>query len=128
MIISPKKLRAELESWFLSEANATAICVHNVFAVPKSSGAGYKIIVDCSKPEGESVNNHVSDIVEKFSYLRVGELAENMNRGDYIAITYIKDAYRAITIHPSDRPRQAICWDFGEGPNYFGPILKPFSV
>ena len=42
-----------------------------------------------------------------------------MKRFDFIAIIDIKDAYRAIFIHPSDRPRQGILWDFGDGPQFY---------
>lgn len=78
-------------------------------------GESLRNIIDCSKPEGGSINNYVNEVSAPFSYQGVDDLVGEMARNDYIAMIDIKDAYRAINIHPSDRPCQAIIWDFGSG-------------
>ena len=97
-------------------ADTVPICIHNVFCVPKFGGDCYRAIIDCSKPSGYSVNNFVYQVCTKSSYNGVDDLVGNMKDFDYIATIDIKDAYRAIWIHPSDRPRQGIIWVLARDP------------
>ena len=64
--------------------------------------------LDCIKPAGRSVNNYVDEVSQQFSYLGLNDLITMFIKGDFIANIDIKDAYRAISIHPSD---QAMQWD-----------------
>ena len=63
-----KKLSTELDNGFISIADAPPRCIHNVFAVPKSTGDGLRTIMYCSKPADHSVNNFVNEISKTFSY------------------------------------------------------------
>ena len=69
-------------------------------------------MVDCSKPEGESVNNFTNEVAVKFSYNGIDDITEIMERGDYLSTIDIKDAYMAICIHPRDWERQGLRWNF----------------
>lgn len=109
------KLRREIEAGALTVVSRRPTCVHRLFCIPKDGG-GIRGIVDCSRPEGESVNNYTDEVTVKFSYSSVDDVAELMQRGDYLATVDIRDAYRAVSIHPRDRDRQGIFWDFGDDP------------
>ena len=115
------KLLAEIDRGCISVVDAPPKCVHDIFCIPKEGG-GTRSIVDCSKPEGSSVNNFTNEVSVKFSYNSVDDVAEAMTQGDFLATTDIKDAYRAICIHPRDRGRQGLHWDFppekGDGCTY----------
>ena len=41
------KLRSELQKGYIARAEVTPICSHNIFTVAKSSGEGYRCVVDC---------------------------------------------------------------------------------
>ena len=77
------------------------------------------MIVDCSRPVGESVNGCTDAVAVKFSYNSVDNVAEQMERGDFMATIDIKDAYRAVSIHPRDRERQGLQWEFSKGKRTF---------
>ena len=111
------KLREEIRCGRISRTNRLPTCSHNPFVIPKTTG-GFRTIIDCSRPLGKSVNNFVSEIAAKFSYKSLDHLINSMCKADYISITDIQDAYRAVSIHPSDRIRQGIPWDFGHGIEY----------
>ena len=114
-----KRLSTELDSRFISIADTPARCVHNVFTVPTSTGDGLRTIMDCSKPADHSVNNFVDEISKTFSYKGVDDLVYNMREYDFIATLDIKDTHRAMSIHPSDCPFQAIRWDMGGGADLY---------
>ena len=59
-------------------------------------GGGGRVIIDCSKPAGESVNNYVDKVAVRFSYKSVNMVAELMLKGKYMSILDIKDAYHAL--------------------------------
>ena len=51
------KLRLEFEQGIINVTRNKPTCLHDFVCVPKEDGKG-RTIVDCSKPKGESVNNH----------------------------------------------------------------------
>ena len=81
------KLKKELEYGYVNKSNAPALCVHNLFTVPKVSGRGHRTIVDRSKPVSESVNKFVGEVAKIFSYLGVDHLEQIL-----IHSQFIKDA------------------------------------
>ena len=83
------------------------ICTHGVFVVPKQDGGG-RVVVDCSKPKNNSVNNSTKFVKLKFSYKTISNVTELLEQGDYIGTVDIKDAYRAVSIHPNDHKFQGL--------------------
>ena len=108
------KLLTEIDRGCISVVDQPPTCVHNIFCVPKEDGGG-RAIVDCSRPAGESVNLFTDAVAVKFSYKSVDHVAQAMEKGDYMATLDIKDAYRAVSIHPRDRERQGLHWAFNQG-------------
>ena len=105
------KLQKEITQGCIRVVEDRPSCVHDIFCVPKDDG-GVRSIVDCSQPEGNSVNGYTTEVAVKFSYNSVDDVADCMERGDHLATVDIKDAYRAVCIHPADRDRQGLHWDF----------------
>ena len=74
----PSKLHSELQKDHIACTEATAICSHNIFTVPKSSGEGYRCVVDCSKPQELSVNNYVNQVCQTCYYKGVDDLVDEI--------------------------------------------------
>ena len=109
------KLRTEIDMGIITRVEGPPQCVHGIFVVPKDDGSG-RTVVDCSRPRDNSVNTAVSEVASKFSYQGVDDVVYCMEKGDYMASIDIKDAYRAVHIHPRDRLKQGLKWHFsGEG-------------
>ena len=64
--------------------------------------------MDCSRRSGSSVNSITDEVCVKFSYKSVNTVAELMEAGDWMYMVDIKDAYRAVCIHPEDRDSQGL--------------------
>ena len=111
------KLLAEIESGVISVVDEPPMCIHGVFVVPKDGGGG-RSVVDCSKPYGESVNSATATVASTFKYRGVDEVIEGLRCTDYLASIDIKDAYRAVHIHPRDRRKQGLKWKFKGCANY----------
>ena len=112
------KFKIELEKGAVSISEVKPDCIHGVFCIPKDEGAGVRSIVDCSKPAGYSVNDHTDEVLVHFSYNSIDDVVENMSVNDYISTVDVADAYRAVSIHPTDRRKQGLRWNFGQGDKY----------
>ena len=62
------KLRAEIAMGALSVVSDKPTCVHRLFCIPKDGEGGVRGIMDCSRPEGDSINNYTEGVALKFSY------------------------------------------------------------
>ena len=91
-------LSTELRQGCISVVTEKPTCAHDIFWVPKDHSRGGRTIVDCSRPKCESVNN--------FSDQVCYNITEVMERGVVMSTINIKDAYRAVSIHPEDH------WEF----------------
>ena len=89
-----------------------SLCTHSIGTVPKSSGEGFRIIIDCSAPAGSAVNDYTNHTWNRFSYNSIDTVTDILQRGDHIATIDITDAYRAVSIHPLDSKRQGLSWKF----------------
>ena len=108
-----RKLRADLDKESLTVVGSSPACVHALGCAPK--GEGIRGIADCSRLEGGSVNDHVDQVSEKFSYKDVRDVTEILCENEYLSRVDISDAYRAIHTTVESRTRQGLAWDFGEG-------------
>ena len=67
-------------------------------------GGVVKGILDCSRPEGDSVNSYTDGVTVKFSYNSMDDVAALMQRSDTLVMVDIRDAYRVVSIHPRCLP------------------------
>ena len=101
--------------------------VNRMGAVPKSTPGKYRLIVDLSYPEGQSVNSRISEALCSLSYVSVEGAAQIMlrlGRGALLAKVDIRNAYRNIPVHPDDRWLLGLSW---KGDIFIDTVL-PFGL
>ena len=96
--------------------------------IPKKNRPGkWRLIVDLSSPKGASVNDGISATWSSLAYTTVDHLAEiilSMGRGAYMVKADIKEAYRMVPVHPSDRDLLGVRW----GKEVFVDQVLPFGL
>ena len=100
-----------------SPTTAQEFFIHcNPFGViPKKNKSGkWQLILDLSIPEQHSVNDGINKDLCSLSYTSVDEVVASIityGRGAMLAKMDIKQAYRNIPIHPSDRIYLRMQWN-----------------
>ena len=87
----------------------------------------WRLIVDLSAPEGHSINDGISKELASLSYVSVDDVvacALKEGKGALLAKMDVKQAYRNIPVHPSDRTCLGMSW---EGMVYVDTVL-PFGL
>ena len=93
---------SELSEGYLKIVKNKPDCIHSIGAVPKPDG-GVRPIIDCSRPDKQSVNNYCSGIEETFTFKSVENVLALLQPQDFMAVIDIKSAYRAVSIHPENK-------------------------
>ena len=81
--------------------------------IPKSEPGSWRLILDLSFPEGQSVNDGINPEICSLSYVTVDHAVEAIMRkgqGAELAKVDIKSAYRIVPVHPDDRPLLGMLW------------------
>ena len=81
--------------------------------VPKKDSGKYRIIHHLSYPEGDSINDFISQDNTRVNYASVEDaikLVKQAGRCAYMAKTDIKSAFRLIPIHKADHPLFCFQW------------------
>lgn len=86
-------------------------CIHSMGAVPKKAGK-YRMITDCSRPKGLSINNYMTSTCKDFSYESLDRVVAALGQGDFMATVDIASAYRSVSIKPNHRKFLGIRWTF----------------
>lgn len=95
--------------------------------IPKGSSGKWRLIVDLSSPEGESVNEGIGKDLCSLQYVSVDDAVRRITgigRQAMLAKVDIKSAYRVVPIHPEDRWLLGMVW---EGALYVDSTL-PFGL
>ena len=96
--------------------------------IPKKHKPGkWRLIVDLSAPEGHSVNDGIEKALCSLSYISVDNVAKTilqLGPGTLLGKMDVKEAFRIVPIHPSDRLLLAIQW---KGNLYIDKVL-PFGL
>lgn len=69
-------------------------------ALPKSSG-GVRLIHDCSRPQGKSVNS-AYERGQRLRFTCVQNFAKKLRRNDFMCKVDLSEAYRSCGVHPDD--------------------------
>ena len=100
--------------------------------IPKRGKPGkWRLIIDLSSPAGLSVKDGVTQELCSISYTSVDEvvkLIQRLGRGTLLAKMDLKEAYRAVPVHPADRPLLSMQWrgtTFVDGALPFGLRFAP---
>ena len=118
--------------WIVGPINpSSAPCstqVSPIGVIPKSNQLGkWRLIVDLSSPEGQSVNGGIEPELCSLHYLRLDEVVQQISKaghGALLAKMDIDSAYRNIPVHPADRPLLGMRW---KGSIFFDTQL-PFGL
>ena len=116
--ISTKRHRADVENQILTEIeNGRYIITDNkpplisvINALPKPNG-GVRLINDCSRPPGQSLNDYVSWRSKVF-YQSVHDATKLIQQGYYLAKVDLKSAYQSMPLHPSQFQYTGLKWKF----------------
>ena len=95
-------------------------------AIPKPDG-DVRLIHDCSRPSGMSVNDYCSS-EWKQKFARVDDAASLMTEGCYFAKVDLKSAYRSVKISQSSQKVTGLKWNFNGKETLvfvFGAKLSP---
>ena len=73
----------------------------------------WRLIVDLSSPEGQSINDGIDRSVCSIKYASIDDAVDIIRRlgtGALLAKLDLKEAYRVVPVHPDDRPRLWMQW------------------
>ena len=100
--------------------------VSSIGAIPKSSGS-VRIIHDCSRPLGHSVNSYASK--QSFKYTTVDKAVDHLPANGWMAKVDLSSAYRSVPIHSSNIEYMGLHWQFhgDTAPTYFVDTRLPFG-
>ena len=79
-------------------------------AVPKPNSSDIRLIHDCSRPLGSSVNCYAHS--DSFKFNTVDNACEHVKTGYYMAKIDLKSAYRSVPIHSDHYPAAGLRWYF----------------
>lgn len=88
--------------------------VNRFGVIPKGTTGKWRLIVDLSSPEGNSVNDGISQELCTLSYISVDDavqIVQKKGRGTLLAKVDIRSAYRIVPVHPEDWWLLGMLWD-----------------
>ena len=99
----------------LDPTNYPQVQVSPFGVIPKPHQPGkWRLIVDLSSPEGQSVNDGIAKDLCSVAYISVDDIAAvvlRLGRGAKLAKIDIRAAYRIIPVHPDDRCLLGMRWE-----------------
>ena len=123
-----KQILYELEHGHYEITEKRPVIVSALGAIPKPASEEVRIIHDCSRPIGTSIN----DLATKFSvkYQTIEEAVSLSSPGCFYSKIDLKSAYRSVKIHPDNYKLTGIKWHFdgNEGPLYLFDKRLPFGA
>ena len=83
--------------------------------IPKSQLGKWRLIVDLSSPEAESVNDGIDRPMCSLKYITVDDIVENVikcgGKGALLGKLDIQSAFRIVPVHPDDRHLLGMLWE-----------------
>lgn len=115
----------EIELGNYVQAPCPPTIVSPLGVIPKSDG-GVRLIHDCSRPKGFSVNDYETDL-EKHRYQSVDDACKLVEKGSYLAKIDLKSAYRSIPISKHSMKVTGLKWKINNKWQYFYDSKLPFG-
>ena len=107
-----EQLKQELNEGKYHIAKQKPRIISPIFAIPKSNGS-VRIIQDCSKPMGNSLNT-CAKTDYKIKYQTVEDAIKFMHPDCFMCKIDLKSAFRSVPIHPDDYMLTGIKYQFAE--------------
>ena len=97
-------------------------------AIPKKGSKNIRLIHDCSRPAGASLNDHAYQ--EPFKYQSIQNAVNFIKPSYYLAKVDLMNAYRSVKIHPTNYDMTGIHWQFTghEQPTWLVDTRLPFGA
>lgn len=105
-----KTISDELDNQKYLIVDSQPHCVHALGVIEQKSKK--RIITDCSRPRGESINNSMQTTCEKFKYKTIDQVVGMMSPQCFMSTVDIASAYRTIPVHPDNWTFQGVSWSF----------------
>lgn len=77
-------------------------------AIPKPNSPEIRLIHDCSRPNGQAVNDYIS--TDSFKFQTLDDAVKLLKPHYYMAKIDLRHAYRSVPIHPGNWLQMAIFW------------------
>ena len=126
-----KLVRKEMEEGVVYRVKDKPQCVHSLGAIYKQDGS-IRPITDCSRGKrglGEdSINDHMKDTCEKFAYVKVDKIVDEMREKSWFSVVDIQSAYRAVSVDPQDRGKQGFVWELDGEKSYWVDSALAFGL
>lgn len=105
-VVSPEnrsKVEEQLKSEMRSGHYIVTECVPKIVsalaAVPKPDSEDFRLIHDCSNPDGKGLNSYASP--DRFTFESVDSAVKHITWGSWMSKVDLKSAYRHVPLHPS---------------------------
>ena len=92
----------------------SGVVTSSLGVVPKSTPGKYRVIIDLSRPTGKSVNSQICRQWTHVVYSSVEDAAllmHSLGPGTLLAKIDIRNAYRIVPVHPSERVYLGLMWE-----------------
>ena len=111
-----KQILKEIENGNYVICDSKPDIISPMAAIPKPDG-DFRLIHDCSRPSGKSVNDYCSS-EWKQKFARVDDAASLMTEGCFFAKVDLKSAYRSVEISKSSQKATGLKWVFNGKETY----------
>ena len=119
-------VQTEIECGNYTICDTPPTIISPMAAIPKPDG-GVRLIHDCSRPPGQSVNDYCSsDWKQKFA--RVDDAEKMITEGCYFAKVDLKNAYRSVGISKESQRVTGLQWSFNGQTIYMKDTRLPFGA
>jgi hypothetical protein len=115
----------EIERGNYAPATIDPLIISPMGVIPKPDG-GVRLIHDCSRPQGEAVNDYVAEL-EKQRFQSVDDAAKLVTPGCFMAKVDLQSAYRSVKISAHSQQVTGLRWLFPDGVRTFYDRKLPFG-
>ena len=103
----------ELELGRISKVESKPRCVHPIGRVPKKDSGKSRLITDCSRPYGSSLNDRIKHDLVSFCMNSIDNAVLFSSPNCFYSIVDIESAWRWVRVFPPHRELQGFRWMFG---------------
>ena len=126
--LAEQQIKMELEEGRYCIVSDPPSIVSAIGVLPKPEGQGVRLIHDCSRPAGASVNDYAP--LERVSFQTFDDAVKLLTPGCYLAKVDLKNAFRSVKVHPSNRDALGLKWVFAgdKEATYLIDTCMPFGA
>ena len=103
----------KLELGHISKVDSKRRCVHPIDRVPKKDSGKSRLITDCSRPYGSSLDDHIMRDLVSFRMNSIANALLFSSPNGFYLIVYIETAWRWVPVFPPHRELQGFRWMYG---------------